>query len=92
MVEEQITGKVVDIDADGTLTIKAGVPSIDRALLRQYKDCLIVLDDGRHISPVQRRKIYALIGEIDEYVNGTARRPAWKNRKPSSRWNSCSSA
>lgn len=70
MVEEQITGKVVDIDADGTLTIKAGVPSIDRALLRQYKDCLIVLDDGRHISPVQRRKIYALIGEIDEYVNG----------------------
>lgn len=70
MVEEQITGKVVDIDADGTLTIKAGVPSIDRALLRQHKDCLIVLDDGRHISPVQRRKIYALIGEIDEYVNG----------------------
>ena len=70
MVEEQITGKVVDIDAYGTLTIKASVPSIDRALLRNYKDCLIVLDDGRHIHPTQRRKIYALIGEIDEYVNG----------------------
>lgn len=70
MVEEQITGKVVDIDADGTLTIKARVPSIDRALVRQYGFCLIVLDDGRHIRAQQRRKIYALIGEIDEYVNG----------------------
>ena len=70
MVEEQITGKVTDIDETGTLTIKASVPSIDRALLRQYRDCIIVLDDGRHINAQQRRKIYALIGEIDEHVNG----------------------
>ena len=70
MVEEQITGKVTGIDEAGTLTIKASVPSIDRALLRQYRDCIIVLDDGRHINAQQRRKIYALIGEIDEHVNG----------------------
>ena len=81
MVEEHITGQVVDIDADGTLTIRARVPSVDRALLRQYRDCLIVLDDGRHISPVQRRKIYALIGEIDAYVNGIRTQAGMEEQK-----------
>ena len=70
MIQEHIVGEIVDIDEYGTMTIKAGVPSLDRALLRKYKSCEIVLDDGRRISPQQRRKIYALIGEIDEYVNG----------------------
>ena len=35
MVEEHITGIIKDIDENGTLTILAGVPSVERALLRQ---------------------------------------------------------
>ena len=70
MVEEHITGIIKDIDENGTLTILAGVPSVERALLRQYKTCSIILEDGRHITPKQRAKCYALLGEIDEYVNG----------------------
>lgn len=70
MVEEHITGIIKDIDENGTLTILAGVPSVERALLRQYKTCSIILEDGRRITPKQRAKCYALLGEIDEYVNG----------------------
>ena len=70
MVEEHITGIIKDIDENGTLTILAGVPSVERALLRQYKTCTIILEDGRRITPKQRAKIYALLGSIDEYVNG----------------------
>ena len=70
MVEEHITGIIKDIDENGTLTILAGVPSVERALLRQYKTCSIILEDGRRITQKQRAKCYALLGEIDEYVNG----------------------
>lgn len=70
MIQEHVLGRIVDLSEDGTLTIKAGVPNLDRALLRKYTTCEVVLDDGRRISPSQRRKVYALLGEIDEYVNG----------------------
>ena len=70
MVEEHITGIIRDVDEHGTLTILAGVPSVARAMLRQYRTCTIILEDGRRITPKQRAKIYALLGEIDEYVNG----------------------
>lgn len=70
MVEEHITGVIRDVDEHGTLTILAGVPSVARAMLRQYRTCTIILEDGRRITPKQRAKIYALLGEIDEYVNG----------------------
>ena len=70
MVEEHITGIIRDVDEHGTLTILAGVPSVARAMLRQYRTCTIILEDGRRITPKQRAKIYALLGSIDEYVNG----------------------
>lgn len=70
MVQEHVAGLITDIDADGTLTINACVPSIDRALLRQYRECTIILQDERRITPRQRAACYALLGEIDEYVNG----------------------
>ena len=70
MVQEHVAGLITDIDADGTLTINACVPSIDRALLRQYRECTIILQDERRITPRQRAAIYALLGEVDEYVNG----------------------
>lgn len=70
MINEQIVGKVVDVSEDGKATIIASLPSINRAMLRNYSECTVCLSDGRRISARQRRAIYALLGEIDEYVNG----------------------
>ena len=70
MVEEHVAGVIHDIGEDGLMTIFAIVPDFGRAALRGYKECTIILRDDRTISPQQRAKIYALIGEIDEYVNG----------------------
>ena len=70
MIQEHILGEIQDVREDGTAVITAGLPDLDRALLRQYKKVEIILPDGRRISPEQRRKAYALIGEITEYVDG----------------------
>jgi len=70
MVNEHALGRIVDIDTDGTATIKAVLPNLNHALDRQYSDVEIILPDGRKISPQQRRKCYALLGEISEYING----------------------
>lgn len=70
MIQEHILGEIQDVREDGTAVITAGLPDLDRALLRQYKQVEIILPDGRRISPEQRRKAYALIGEITEYVDG----------------------
>lgn len=70
MIQEHVLGKIQDVREDGTAVITAGLPDLDRALLRQYKQVEIILPDGRRISPEQRRKAYALIGEITEYVDG----------------------
>jgi hypothetical protein len=70
MVNEHTLGRIVDIDTDGTATIRAVLPNLNRALDRKYSDVEIILPDGREISPQQRRKCYALLGEIAEYING----------------------
>lgn len=70
MIQEHILGEIQDVRENGTAVITAGLPDLDRALLRQYKKVEIILPDGRRISPEQRRKAYALIGEITEYVDG----------------------
>ena len=70
MIQERVTGTVRDITEDGTAVIHAALPDPLRAILREYGDVEIILPDGRRISPEQRRKVYALIGEIAEYVDG----------------------
>lgn len=70
MIQEHILGEIQDVREDGTAVIVAGLPDLDRALLRKYKQVEIILPDGRRISPEQRRKVYAILGEIAEYVNG----------------------
>ena len=70
MIQEHILGEIQDVREDGTAVITAGLPDLDRALLRQYKQVEIILPDGRRISPEQRRKVYAILGEISDYVNG----------------------
>ena len=70
MIQERVTGTVRDITEDGTAVIHAALPDPLRALLRAYHTVEIILPDGRRISPEQRRKVYALIGEVAEYVDG----------------------
>lgn len=63
---EIITGKIIGISERG-MTIAANYDNIDRAVLRKYDAVQIGLPDGRTISPEQRRKAHALIGEIAEW-------------------------
>ena len=63
-------GFIVDLLKDGTAVIKAKIPNIEQALRRGFLKVEIILWDGRRISPEQRRKCYALLGEIAEYTDG----------------------
>ncbi len=64
---EIINGRITDIDETG-LTIRAPYQNIDRAILRQYDVVQIGLPDGRTITPEQRRKAYALMNEIADWM------------------------
>jgi len=63
-----VTGRIVDWMQDGTVVIRAAVPNTEQAILRKYDWVQVGIDDGRSITPLQRRKIYALIRDIAEYV------------------------
>lgn len=70
MIQEHVLGRITGIDAQGVATIQAAIPSLDRALKRRYEQVEIILPDGRTITPAQRAKCYALIGEVAEYIEG----------------------
>lgn len=70
MINEHALGQIVDIDEGGIATIRATLPNLYHAIDRKYNSVEIILPDGRRITPLQRRKCYALIGEIAEYVDG----------------------
>lgn len=86
MVNEHTLGRIVDIDEAGTATIKAVLPSLHHALDRKYSRVEIILPDGRRISPEQRRKCYALIGEIAEFVDGCRDAEAIEDAKQVVKW------
>lgn len=66
---EIVKGKILGFDEAGiTIFVPAGEINLGRALLREYSEALVGLPDGRTISPEQRRKAYALMGEIAEWV------------------------
>ena len=65
---EIVSGNITAINTDGTITIRAGLPDMSRALLREYNEVQIGLPDGRTISPEQRRKAYALMNEIASWM------------------------
>lgn len=67
---EIVNGKIQSWEQDGTVLIRATLPNIDRAILRQYEDVAVGFNDGRTLTASQRRKIYALLGEIAEYSMG----------------------
>lgn len=86
MVHELAYGKIIDIAPDGMATIKAQLPNLDRAITRKYEDVEILLNDGRHISSEQRRKIFSIIGEITEYIEGFRNAGTIEETKEQMKW------
>lgn len=65
---EIVQGRIAKWEETGGVIIRAAVPNLDRALLRRYDKVLVEFADGRRISPEQRRKAYALMGEIADWI------------------------
>lgn len=63
---EIINGKIVGWER-GYLIIRAPYDNAERFVRREYEEVEIGLRDGRRITPEQRRKAYALMGEISEW-------------------------
>lgn len=68
MAQEIVLGEIQDVREDGSVVITATLPNLDTALIRRYKTVQIGFCDGRRISPEQRAKAYALIGEIADWI------------------------
>ncbi len=64
---EITAGKIVDV-VDGGLVVFVPYGDMEKIIKRQYNEVQVGLPDGRRISPEQRRKAYALMGEIAEAV------------------------
>lgn len=63
---EILQGKIVDISPHG-VTVFVPYDNIDRLCKRQYDEVEVGFKDGRTLAPSQRRKAYALMGEIAEW-------------------------
>lgn len=70
MIQEHTIGRIIDITEEGLAVIHAALPNLKHALDRKYDEVEIILPDGRRITPEQRRKCYAIIKEISDFVNG----------------------
>ena len=86
MVNEHALGRIVKIDESGAATITAVLPNLYHACDRKYDTVEIILPDGRRISPEQRRKIYALLGEIAEFVDGVRNAETVEDAKNVMKW------
>lgn len=86
MINERTTGRIVKIDESGAATITAVLPNLFHACDRKYDTVEIILPDGRRISPEQRRKIYALLGEIAEFVDGVRNAETVEDAKNVMKW------
>jgi hypothetical protein len=86
MINEHALGHIVDISEGGVATITATLPNLYHALDRKYNDVEIILSDGRCISSDQRRKVYALIGEIAEFIEGYRTSQTIEDTKQVMKW------
>ena len=68
MAQDIVLGQITELKEDGSVIIRAAVPRLDRAINRRYSKVLIAFQDGRSITPEQRKKAYALIGEIADWI------------------------
>ena len=65
---DTITGRIVDVDEHGRLTITAQYDDWLTLLRREYRECRIELIDSRPLSDKQRRTCYALLRAISDYT------------------------
>ena len=86
MIQEHVLGRIVDMTEDGEAVIKAALPSLTRAADRQYEVVEIILPDGRRITPLQRKKCFALIGEVAEFVEGFRNAETVESTKEMLKW------
>jgi hypothetical protein len=86
MINEHALGRIVDIDEGGVATIKATLPNLYHAIDRKYNDVEIILPDGRTITAPQRRKVYAIIGEVAEFVEGYRNEATIESTKEMLKW------
>jgi hypothetical protein len=86
MIHEHALGHIVDIDEGGVATIKATLPTLYHAIDRKYNDVEIILPDGRTITAPQRRKVYAIIGEVAEFVEGYRNEATIESTKEMLKW------
>ena len=64
---EIIGGRIVEA-GPGYIVIRAPYDNTQRMIRREYEEVQIGLVDGRRITPEQRRKAFALVGEIAAYT------------------------
>lgn len=65
---EIVDGTVQSYNERGELIITATYKDVDKLIRRNVTTCRIVLNDSRNISSEQRRKAYALLGEISDFM------------------------
>lgn len=65
---ELIDGKIMDYTPSGDMMIQAKYGNIERFIKCGYSDVRIMLSDSRTITAEQRRKIYAMLEEIAEFM------------------------
>ena len=63
-------GKIIDVRQDGA-TIFVPIENWNRFVLRQYDAVQVGFPDGRTITPSQRKKAYACIRDIAEWIGDT---------------------
>lgn len=70
MIHDHAVGYIKEVNEKGEIVILARLPNLERAIDRQYNEVEVIFQDGRRITPRQRRAIFAIIGEIAEFVEG----------------------
>lgn len=86
MIQEHALGRITDITEAGEAVIIAALPSLNRAFDRKYETVEIILPDGRRITPSQRKKCFALIGEVAEFVEGFRNTETVESTKEMLKW------
>ena len=86
MINDHAVGYIQEVNEKGEIVILARLPNLERAIDRQYNEVEIIFQDGRKISPEQRRKVYALLGEIAEFVDGFRNSETIEDAKNQRKW------
>lgn len=64
---EILDGKITDYNR-GVVVIKADYNNVERFIRTAPKECYVVLKDSRLITAEQRKKVYALLAEISDFM------------------------